>query len=269
MTNQDFLKANNLDFVVEKVQNRAGNVLVDSYSTMTGNTFLGTVGSVYQILQPEEQLDIMTQLAGHFDFELDYGVSFKDNKKVMMYMKCPNIKIADDTLHDFIISGNSFDKSTSAFFTFGNTTIRCQNQFTKHFKNRNFSIRHSSNMNQMLKEMISTINVLNDNKKIHYNVLERFVSTKITLDLAHSYVNRVLDIEEMSSADYENQYSTRKKNIKDAFMTEVESEMGVLGKNAYGLFNGATKFCTFNIEPLSNNAITYTNNMFNFITELV
>ena len=256
-----------IDFIVGKVglNDSETNVATPFYATkrLDNGKHLGVVAKNYPIFQPSEMLEVVNRLCSEMDYEIFADYSINDGKQVMLSVKTGNIKIGDDNIVKQINIANSFNRSTGVNFNFGNLTVRCANQFSKIVKGSQFSFDHSSRMFENIEEMIKSIKKLNELEIEHYDCLSKFVSTPLSKDLAMKLAGEILDVKFDYTNDvilFDEDLSTRKKNIFARFENSYEEEVADLGNTVYGFMNAGTNYVTHVLkQPHSGNGLRISN----------
>jgi hypothetical protein len=222
-------------------------------------------------------LDFAKRIALERNYELFLEESLNGGKQVLLSLKVEDFKVGDDTITDQISLINSFDKSTGLCLSFVNKTARCKNIFSRVLKNKFFSINHDSLMADKMEEVIQKLEMLNNIRENHKINLEEFVSTKLSKDLALTYLSRSLDMnidiesDDLNfSLEYNEAVSTRKKNQFDRMVQCYEQEAVDLGNTVYTLYNTASRYCTHVLnKPYTGRGVKLSNNIYQSCLNLV
>lgn len=206
------------------------------------NQVINIARQSYKPITNSQLLHLSTQLTGMAPFSIEGYVTFDGGKKVLVYLKHEDkVELAGVPSANYLIVGNSHDYSTSFFSGFTNRIFRCENMFTS--MNQQIRIFHRKNEVERIDEIPAIIDLYYDKERDLYDTLESFARVKVKSGEAGNIANYLLDIEE------EETVSTRKKNKRTDLLKSIELEMGELGNNLFGLYNGVTHYTTHELKP--------------------
>lgn len=234
---------------------------------------LGVTAKGYNVLQPSEMLDIVSRICQQMDYEIIDDFAINDGKRVLLTVKTGDIKIGDDNIVKQINIANSYDRTSGVHINYGSLTLRCRNTFSKVVKGSQFNFEHNSKMFENIENMINSIILLNKIETDYYGCLSKFVSTSLSKDLAMKIAGEVLDIKFDYTNDvilFDEDLSTRKKNIFARFENSYEEEVADLGHTVYGFMNAGTNYVTHVLkQPHSGNGLKISNDIYNKCLQLI
>lgn len=210
------------------------------------NAILGCVHKDYKVFQPQEMYNSVEELCKEVGYEIFKEMEIQEGKKLLLSVKTGEINIADDKLIKQITICNSYDKSSSLAFNFGNLNLSCQNQFYKVITSSDSRFRHKGNLSLDVNTMLKEIKKVNLAEENFYKKLDSFTTKKITKDLAVKAMKSVLDYSDTEEV------SSRKKNQLERFLISFDIETQRIGKTAWGLFNAATYYSTHVLKQTTN-----------------
>ena len=163
MTLADALANADLNFnVVHKDICIAGtNEIIDGYQVNVredNGKRLGVVGSGYSIVQNREAFGFLDELVEN-GMQFDMGGVTKNNKKVWIMGRMPNISVLKDNITPYIYFGNTFDGSGSVKVSLVMLRQVCSNGmcFIEPNAKRSWSIRHSGDISNKLANATTTL----------------------------------------------------------------------------------------------------------------
>jgi len=266
-----------IDFKVVKVglNDSETNVATPFYATKRLDTqkHLGVTASGYHVLQPSEMLGIVDKICKEMDYEIIDDFAINGGKRVLLTVKTGEIKIGDDNIVKQINIANSYDRTSGVHINYGSLTLRCRNTFSKIVKGSQFNFEHNSKMFENIENMVNSILLLNKIETEYYGCLSKFVSTPLSKDLAMKLAGEILDIKFDYTNDvilFDEDLSTRKKNIFSRFENSYEEEVADLGNTVYGFMNAGTNYVSHVLkQPYSGNGLKISNDIYNKCLQLV
>lgn len=197
---------------------------------------LQIVSDSYQPVKNAQLVECAQQVSERAGLTLEGYASFKGGRKVLAYLRDPEARsLGGSRTSDWMIIGNSHDKST-AFFT-GHTSFvnRCENMFTNmNMQNR---VHHSLGMKERIDNLMFATDLYFNAKTGMYEEMQSFEDVRMLPQYKDDFAKHVLRIPEYSGA-----MPTRTQNRVDEMMECVEIEANDTGNNLLALFNGATRY---------------------------
>ncbi|MEA5459111.1 DUF932 domain-containing protein [Arcicella sp. LKC2W] len=198
------------------------HIAKNSYTPTTNERFLETVYRLSQITgYPVELYD---EIAG--------------GKKTLAFLKClePS-RINGYDFKDYLLIGNSHDGSTGFFVGNSNIMVRCENRFTKQF--RQIQINHTKNHSFKIDSLAGSFSNYTRQRQRFYDEFAEYIDFEIVEEDKQSLVNLIADVTPHEREDNK-LISTRKNNIIRDINESIRIETNELGNNLFGLFNGIT-----------------------------
>jgi len=206
----------------------------------TANT-LAVCKNTYTPTKNEKFLTVVNTLQEKMGFTIDGFASFQGGKKVLAYLRNPNPdNLVGLAVQDFMIVGNAHDGSSSFFTGMTNVVHRCTNMFSS--TRRDTRIAHRSGHDSKIDESIQCYEMYYNARTGFYEMMQDFEQKPVKTEDKNNFVNMVLQLEPAG------ELSTRMQNIKDSLNECIEIETKELGNNAFGLFNGLTKYTTHELN---------------------
>ena len=202
------------------------NVARESYTPTTNARF-------------KEVVNRMQDITG---FPLQCFDEFDNGKKVLAFLKCTEpIQVLGYDFEDYMLIGNSHDSSTGFFIGNSSKMIRCQNRFSRVF--RNLNVYHTRNHDSKIDSMLRSFEIFMQERKTMFAQMEAMSKVYIDASLQISLVERLanMTLEEKLGI---NEISTRKQNLIQNMHKCVNKESDALGDNALGFFQGITNYTT-------------------------
>lgn len=163
-------------------------------------------------------------------------------KKILAFLKCSDsIKIHGHEFKDFLMVGNSHDGSTGFFIGNSNIMVRCENRFTKNFKQ--MQVYHTKNQSFRIDNISKDFDFYLNKRQQFYDRFAEYVDFEVVDEDKERLVHLIAEVSPEERKG-EKQISTRKQNIITDIHESIETECKDLGSNVFGLFNGVTHYTT-------------------------
>lgn len=257
MTTDEILVNYGLDFTIEKLPlyADAGTSMIKSpyfglINSKSGNV-INTVKEGYVVSQNRELVDLVLEGISSYGNELQItkGGSINDGRKVYLQLKITgNSKVGKDTVEKYITVLDSNDGSSGLAVGIGDLTLSCKNQFYKFYKASNVKFRHSASLSEKILTIPSIIETALAESMKQIELYNKFVSTKVSRDLASELVLNLLGYDKILTPDIFKDKSTRATNTLDSLYEHLEKEMNDKGDNLWGLHSGVTSYTTHAIS---------------------
>lgn len=197
-----------------------------------------------RFIEVAEKLNEITGFPIQNYYDVDGG------KKTLAFLKCTeSIQVCGHEFNDYLMLGNSFDGSTGFFIGNSSIMVRCENRFSKNF--RQLQVNHTKNNSSRIDSLCETFDMFMGQRKLLFENMERFTSVQIDDSIRRALIERLTRMTEEERLG--NEISTRKTNIIAQINDCIDRECKSLGNNAFGLFNGVTYYTT-HVKPTKNKA---------------
>lgn len=213
-----------------------GKVL-PNYQSLVRNdnrNVLSITKKTYHPATNEKFVEVISKIHEFTGFEVEGYSVFHEGRKVLAFLKNNELmNVGDFDSQNYMVIGNSFDCSTGFFTGLTNVVIRCTNQFSK--MNINQNIRHNKQINMKLDELVRFHKdyVMQENKMKQTFELWNLIDVKPPT--VQDFVDYVLEVPKED-------VSTFKKNNQASLFHSINTEIGEMGRTAYGIFNGLTHY---------------------------
>jgi hypothetical protein len=222
----NFKKVEGYKAIFRNDTNELLHVARNTYTPTTNERFLETVYKLSQITGfPVELYD---EVAG--------------GRKTLAFLKCLEpTKINGFDFKDYLMVGNSHDGSTGFFMGNSNIMVRCENRFTKHF--RQVQVHHTKNHDARINVLTNSLQNYTSQRQKFYDEFSEYIDFEIVEENKESLVNTIVELTEEEREDCK-LISTKKQNIMSNIHHSIDIETKALGNNLFGLFNGITHYTT-------------------------
>lgn len=196
----------------------------------TDRAFLGAVKSRYVPYQNHQLMEAFNLAAEQVGVAFTKGGELLGGRKVYIQAELPERFIGHSGVKRLITAVNSHDGSSSIGFGSSNTVIVCQNTFFKALKDVH-KVRHYSTAHEDVMRLAEELNeaILADE-----TLMKRFQELS-EVSLTDNMVDRLLK-------DLFGDMKQEKPRSVVNFNEALEIELGLAGRNAWGLFNGVTRY---------------------------
>lgn len=132
-----------------------GNVLPDYQSVVRNDNgrVLSLTKKTYHPATNEKFLEVVSRVHEFTGFDVEGYSVFHGGRKVLAFLKNnEKMRIGDFDSDNYMVIGNSFDRSTGFFTGISSVVIRCTNQFSRIQTKQ--TIRHNKQINIKLDELV-------------------------------------------------------------------------------------------------------------------
>jgi len=213
------------------------------------DTPLGIHGTGYHPYQNEELMELLYKISHQTGLDYHSGGFFGNGERVWVQLKGDDLRIGNDKVEGYLSGFNSFDGSTSLAFGNTNFTVSCSNSFWMGIKEVQTKIRHSSNMEIRIEEILRHIDTLLEDEKETFRKIKRLSEVRMDEKVKQLVIQKLFDI---SKEDKLDELSTYKKNRIDLFKLDLDRELLHKGDNMWGLFSGVTRYTTHSMKKGDN-----------------
>ncbi len=214
------------------------------------NQRLSIVKDSYYPITNERLIEITHRLADFTGFKIEGYTSYQGGAKVLAYLKNnENYNIAGFDAAQYMIVGNSFDKTKGFFIGESETIFRCTNQFG--MLQTHQTVRHTKKAELGLDELVRFYQKFVTQQDATKRKFETWHGIQIPEELKELFIDEVLEI------DPDKVTSTRRDNQRAGLAASVNRECAAMGNTMFGLFNGLTHYTThvLNAEKVYGNVL--------------
>lgn len=222
-----------------------GNVLPDYQSVVRNDNghVLSLTKKTYHPATNEKFQEVVSRVHEFTGFDVEGYSVFHGGRKVLAFLKNnEKMRVGDFDSNNYMVIGNSFDRSTGFFTGISNVVIRCTNQFGRLQTTR--TIRHNKQINMKLDELVRFYKNYVDQEQQLKEVFKIWNQKFADTPTVEAFVDHVLEIPKENA-------SAIKVNSKASLFHSINTEMDAMGNTAYGLFNGLTHY-TSHVVKSSN-----------------
>jgi hypothetical protein len=219
----------------------------DFFATVRQDTrkVFATVKSGYEVFQNNELAELVHRVAGSMGASVSRGGSFNDGGQVYMQIGLEDQRVANDRVQRWASGINSFDGSTALRWSPETNTISCQNTFWAAYRRMENSVKHTTNMRQMVERSLKAIEALNEADNDLFSMFRKFAETEMNQANIVSVVDTITGVDlSQPQKEEEAKHSTRTLNKATDLMESITGEVNSKGRTLWGLFSGITHFTT-------------------------
>lgn len=180
--------------------------------------------------------EVVSRIHKFTGFTVEGYAVFQEGRKVLAFLRNHermNIGGFDST--NYMVVGNSFDRSTGFFTGISNVVTRCTNQFSQIQGHMN--IRHNKQIDMKLDELVMFYKKFLHQQEQVKKTFERWNQIEVNSELVEKFIDHVLSVPTRD-------VSMKKLNQRASLFNSVNREMAAMGQSGYGLFNGLTHYTT-------------------------
>lgn len=232
--------ANQFDGVHGNIVNRFATV------RLSDKSILGTVGPQYHILQNKDAFAWFQPFIDNGECSIELCGSLFNGQKVWVLAKInrdPGM-VNGDQLNKFLMLSNSHDGSMAVRVGSTMTRICCHNTMTAALNDKAsklIRIRHSSKMDDNLKNIRSTIDAINDEMNATIELYKKLRNSSVNQSDLRKYVKMVFDVDIEKK---ESELPTRTINLIDKVIGYSKDSPGTNGNDLYSAYNAVTFYLT-------------------------
>ena len=238
------------------------------------NELLHVAKNTYTHTPNERFLETVHKISNITGFPIELYDEVAKGKKVIAFLKCTDpITVNGYKFKDYLMVGNSHDGSTGFFVGNSNIMVRCENRFTKQF--RNLQVLHTKHHDIRIDNLSNSFDDFAKQRQRFYNRFSQYIDYEIVEDHKIKLVNALAEVTPLE-IEQPQTLSSRKANIITDIHRSINTETAELGNNLFGLFNGITHYTThtkLQKEPVFCNAFgtvaEFNNKALNFCETLI
>lgn len=259
--NTDFIEKFSWDIETRPVSfQKNGHIITDdNYKLITRNDtdkVLSVMSKGYNPMTNQDFMESAQRMVEISGMPLVGFQEFMGGKVTLGILKNnqENFKIGSNyPIEDYLILGSSFNGEKPFFVGTSTVLIRCQNAFSR--INIMETVRHTKNGPQRREILFKYLETYIKERTELYSKFNLMLEQGVKQVEKDIFIKQVLSIPilPMDGGDYHKRTQGR---IEDLTNT-INSEMGDLGDNVFGLFQGVTKYTTHclktkNVAPFGN-----------------
>ena len=223
----------------------ANNQKVENYKGIFRNDngqLLNVCKQSYTPTRNEKFIEVTQKLHEITGFPIQNYYTVDGGKKVLSFLQCTEpIQVCGHEFNDYLMIGNSFDGSTGFFIGNSNMMVRCENRFSKNF--RQMQVYHTKNNSLKIDNLVQYFDSFMNERKKLFQTMERMADVRIDDSIKNALLERLTRMTDEERLGNE-PVSTRKTSILRDMNESIQRECLDLGNNAFGLFNGITHYTT-------------------------
>jgi len=210
------------------------------------NNLLSVMKDSYYPVNISRFKSIAETISKETDMELAGYNMFKEGRVVTAQLKSDKpFVIGGSVIEGYLTIGTGFDGSQSFFIGYTSEFLRCMNQFGRIITS--FTSRLTKNNNQRIDEILENLIMYNAYEKELYESFEKMEKVPISAELTKACIERLANLSQEERLD--NSLITANTHekligLKESILTECND----LGDNAFGLFNGITRYTTHRMK---------------------
>ena len=173
----NFSQVNGYKAIYRSDTNELLHIAKNSYTPTTNERFLETVYRLSQITG--YPIELYDEIAG--------------GRKTLAFLKCTEpTRINGYEFKDYLLIGNSHDGSTGFFIGNSNMMIRCENRFTKQF--RQIQINHTKNHDVKIDTLAGSFTNYSTQRQRFYNEFSEYIDFEIMDQDKENLVNAIAEV---------------------------------------------------------------------------
>jgi len=206
----------------------------------------------YRPFRNSDLKDLVGRILSKTNYELIGYQEFRKGRRVIAYLKLNQenlpegsrgLSIGTSATNDYLLIGNAHDGSSSLFIAFTNLLLRCENQFTMPI--RIFGMEHRKQISLDGQAIENLLHSFHRERNKVYELMTNWMNLKASKQLIDGLINHLFPVGAMENIAED--IKLKRSQIKRS----IHREIGELGSNFWGLFNGVTHFST----PRSDNSL--------------
>lgn len=209
------------------------------------NAHIGTHTSRYQVCSNGELAKLLVYACSpikDLDLQGSRGGEFFGGRKIFFQIPLPDTTIGNTSVKRYLTAINSFDGSTAVALGTCQTVVVCQNTFWKAYRSGISKVGHYSTMNAKLESLTEQIYQTIEKDAEQVELFNRMHEIEIYESDITALKHKIFRVEDAFNI------GTRKQNRMLKFDSDMELEFAEQGRNAWGLFNGVTRYTNHSIK---------------------
>lgn len=156
------------------------------------------------------------------------------------------LAIAGSKIQGYLTIGTGFDGNRSFYVGHTNQYLRCSNQWGSIITE--LTARLTKNVLLKVEDIVENIQIYTEYEAELYKHFEQFQTVKIDEKIIQECIARIAGLTDeekaLSVKERQEELSSQKLNKMDEIAASIRTEVGELGHNAWGMFNGVTHYTT-------------------------
>ena len=210
------------------------------------NAHIGTHTSRYNTCQNAELAKLLVYACSpiaDLNLEGSRGGEFFGGRKIFFQIPLPNTEIGTTKVNRYLTALNSFDGSTAVALGSCQTVVVCQNTFWKAYRSSDISkVGHYATMKSKLESLTEQIHFAMEKDEEQVAIFNKMYEIEINDSDIKFLTHKIFNVMD------EHNIGTRKENRMAKFQNDLQLEFAEQGKNAWGLFNGVTRYTNHSIK---------------------
>lgn len=268
----------NINWEIEKlpIYNEKGNIIsgyneIRRINPNDTQKVLSVMKQSYHPMPINHFKSIVDRICNETEMELSGYSEFKEGLIITAQLKSDRpFYIKDSKMEGYLTIGTGFDGSKSFFIGHTSEYLRCQNQFGRIIKS--FVSKLTKNSLMRIEEVVEELTVFNAFEKNLYQSFEKMISVEVDENLVKSCIERLVKLtteEKLDNSLISPQKYHKMIGLRDCIIEECSE----LGNNAFGMFNGVTKYTTHKMETRNDdvfgNILTSKNELNNSMYDII
>jgi hypothetical protein len=213
----------------------------------------GTCTSQYEIFQNSEMAELahrVSEATGHkIGKSKVYGAGERLSIDLQGGSEILEYKNVGDVIEKSIRITNSHDGSGSLRIALGSLVLSCTNGMTRWVQDRKASIRHTTNMKQLVDQALVSLEIVEQYEESFMQQVRKMLEVPVNENHIRKMIEVVADVDikkvnKVNGAWESDDYSTRAMNIAQSVFDSIREEIDFKGATSWGLLNGITHYTT-------------------------
>lgn len=219
------------------------------------NKVLGVVSENYKPFMNRELVRLCKSIEKSGNYKIEGYAEFRNGKLILAFIRNinDNLRISGLELEEYLVIGNSHDKSRQIYVGSSHTMTRCENQYYQSLEL--LKMKHFSN-NRISESVVRSIRDSYETRRKHlYKNIEFLNSAQINRQLVDDLLVLLLQTERLFGHDATKDIILNSDRAA-ILRKSIERETRELGNTAFGLLNGVTYYTS---HELKNNPANFGN----------
>jgi hypothetical protein len=224
-----------------------GNLVETKHKAITrsdNGLLLGIRGNQFTPMLVSEFEELKERIGEVSGFEFKgYSEFYKGGVIMANFQSTTEMYVDKYAYNDHLIMGNSYNGEKPFFLGTNTEMIRCSNQFSKITVQSR--IRNTKNGKEKREELVRMFEIYCNEKEEIYKNFKKFQDREVSPIEMELIKRRLFSLKKEDSLL---ELPTRTLNRVAEFDVSMAIELGDLGDNLLGWFNGCTRFSTYSME---------------------
>lgn len=212
------------------------------FSRSDNGNVLSVMSEKYTPMRVNDFIESTNRLSEISEFPLVGFQEFNGGKTLLSILKNPSPQESVQIpIEDYVVVGTSFDGSKPFFVGTSTVLIRCQNAFSR--INLLDTVKHTKSSPARREELIKYFMTYVSERKTLDSDFEQMMKVKISEQERVEFAKHMLSL-----IDEAPELPTRTQNRLQEIDECIVTEMKEMGRNAFSLFQGITRYTTHNFK---------------------